>query len=174
MAGRVSSRLSCPNRPSSKALLLMLHFEADVKRMVTSGRDYSWPRPDRCPGCGGRRLWGHGYVRRYFEGWSEGIWIKRYRYPDCGTVYTLKPQKFYWGFFYSCLSIQLALLHKLIHNRWSEGLSRQVQQYWWRGSRRQASYHRNRKRPDLAVLFELLRDGILPVTHSLQCEILRL
>jgi hypothetical protein len=166
--------LNIPNRPSSKGFLLILHFEEDVKRLGESGRDYPWPRPDRCPGCDGRRLWGHGYVRRYFEGCSEGIWIKRYRCPDCRAVHTLRPQGFYRGFFYSRFSILIALLHKLIHNRWSKSLSRQVQQYWWRGFQRQASYHRNRKQPDLAVLFELLRDGILAVTHSLQCEILRL
>lgn len=174
MAGRVQKLLRDPDRPSTKSKTLILHFALDVKRLVEEGKDFCWPKPERCPRCEGRRLWGHGYVQRYFEGWTEGIWIKRYRCPDCRAVHTCRPLEFYRGFHYSRLSILLALLNRIIHGRWVRCLTRQVQQYWWKGLRRQASRFQNVKVPDNHTLRQLLSEGIIPVTHSFQCEILRL
>jgi hypothetical protein len=82
--------------------------------------------------------------------------------------------EFYRGFHYSRLSILLALLNRIIHGRWVRCLTRQVQQYWWRGLRFQASRFQNVKVPDSHTLGQLLSEGIIPVTHSFQCEILRL
>lgn len=174
MAGRVNLWTKRPDRPSTKSKTLILHFAVDVKRLVEEGKDYCWPRPERCPRCEGRRLWGHGYVRRYFEGWIEGIWIKRYRCPDCGAVHTLRPERFYKGFYYSILTILLSLLNRIVHSRYLKCLSRQVQQYWWRGLRRQASRFHNVKVPDSHIVGQLLREGIIAVSHSFECEILRL
>jgi hypothetical protein len=174
MAGRVNLWTKRPDRPSTKSKTLILHFAVDVKRLVEEGKDYCWPRPERCPRCEGRRLWGHGYVRRYFEGWIEGIWIKRYRCPDCGAVHTLRPERFYKGFYYSILTILLSLLNRIVHSRYLKCLSRQVQQYWWRGLRRQASRFHNVKVPDSLIVGQLLREGIIAVSHSFECEILRL
>jgi len=174
MAGWVQKWFRIPDRPSTKSDSLILHFEVDVKRLVEEGKDFCWPRPERCPRCEGRRLWGHGYVQRYFEGWSEGIWVKRYRCPDCGAVHTLRPETFYKGFYYSILTILLSLLSRIIHNRWLKCLSRQVQQYWWKGLRRQASRFHNVKVPDSLTLVQLLREEIIPVSHLIQREILRL
>lgn len=174
MAGRAMNRIMSPNRPSPKGYLLILHFAVDVKRLVEEGKDYPWPRPHRCPRCQGSRLWGHGYVFRYFEGISEGLWMKRFRCPDCKAVHTCRIQEFYRGFHYSRLSILLSLLSKIIHGRWLRCLSRQVQQYWYRGLRFQASRRRNCRVPDISSLRWLLRQGIIPATHRIQCEILRL
>jgi hypothetical protein len=174
MAGRVLIWLRDPDRPSTKSKTLILHFAVDVKRLVEEGKDFCWPRPERCPRCQGQRLWGHGYVRRYFEGYVHALWIKRYRCPDCQAVHTLRPEGFYRGFYYSILTILLSLLSRIIHNRWLKCLSRQVQQYWWKGLRRQASRFQNVKIPDRVAIGQLLRGGIIAVTHSFQCEILRL
>jgi hypothetical protein len=89
-------------------------------------------------------------------------------------VHTCRPLEFYRGFHYSRLSILLSLLNRIIHNRWLKCFSRQVQQYWWKGLRRQASRFQNVKVPDRVILGQLLLEGIIPVTHSFQCEILRL
>lgn len=174
MAGRVKKLLISPDRPSTKSDSLILHFDVDVKRLVEEGKDFCWPRPEQCPQCEGRRLWGHGYVLRYFECWSEGIWIKRYRCPDCRAVHTLRPEKFYKGFYYSICTILLSVLNRIIHNRWLKCLSRQVQQYWYKGFCFQASRYSNRKAPDIVVLKELFSQNIIPVTQSFECEILRL
>jgi len=162
-----------PSHPHKRTLLI-LHFSVDVKRLVEEGKNFPWPRPEQCPGCQSRRLWGHGYVQRYFEGWSEGIWIKRYRCPDCRAVHTLRPERFYKGFYYSIWTILLSILNRIIHSRWLKCLSRQGQQYWYKGLLFQASHHSNCKDPDIGVLRGLFSQNIIPVTHSFQCEILRL
>ena len=174
MAGRAISWIANPNRPSTKSKTLILHFAVDVKRLVEEGKDFCWPRPDRCPRCQGRRLWGHGYVRRYFEGWIEGIWIKRYRCPDCRAVHTLRPERFYKGFHYSVSTILLSVFNKIVEGRWLKCLSRQVQQYWYKGLRFQACRYSNRMDPDIEVLRELFNRAVIPVSHSFQSEILRL
>jgi len=174
MAGRVQKWLRDPDRPSQRSDSLILHFEADVKRLVEKGRDFPWPRPEQCPRCEGQRLWGHGYVRRYFEGFSEGIWIKRYRCPDCRAVHTLRPECFYKGFYYSIVTILVSLLNRIVHSRWLKCLSRQAQQYWFKGLRFQASRYSNCKEPDIEVCRELFHKALIPVSHSLECEILRL
>jgi len=134
-------------------------------------RGTGWPEG---PDVEGLRLWGHGYVRRYFEGFTSGLWMKRYRCPDCEGVHTCRPEEFYRGFHYSIVSILLALLSKVTRNRWLRSVSRQAQQYWWRGFRFQASWRCNRRHPGLEALRELLRLGCVPATHGLQCEFLRL
>jgi len=174
MAGRVQKSLRIPDRPSQRSDSLILHFEADVKRLVEEGRDFPWPRPYRCPCCQGCRVWGHGYVSRYFEGFSHGLWMKRYRCADCGAVHTLRPRPFYKGFYYSSTSILFSLLSRIIHGRWLKCLSRQVQQYWLKGLRFQASRDRNRKHLTAALLLRLINRDVIAVTHSLECEILRL
>jgi hypothetical protein len=168
------SWIMSPDRPSPKGNLLILHFAVDVKRLAECGKEYPWPRPHRCPCCQGRRLWGHGYVFRYFDGISEGLWMKRFRCPDCRAVHTSRLKGFYRGFSYSIFSILLSLLEKIIHNRWLRCLSRQAQQYWWRGLRFQASRRKNCRVPDISSLGWLLRQGIMPATHCIQCDILRL
>jgi len=174
MAGRAKSLLTSPNRPSPKDDSLILYFEVDVKRLIELGKDYPWSKPHGCPCCCGQRLWGHGYVYRYFEGLTQGLWMKRYRCPDCKGVHTCRPQEFYKGFHHSVLTIFLSLLQRIIHGRWLRCLSRQVQQYWWKGLRRQASRFHNVRFPDGSIFARLLRNGICPATHSFQYEILRL
>ncbi len=173
MAGRASKQTS-PNRPSTKSTTLILPFKIDVKRLVEEGKDFCWPRPEQCPRCKGGRLWGHGYVQRYFEGLFEAVWIKRYRCPDCRAVHTLRPLEFYRGFHYSVLTILVSVLNKVVDGRWLKCLSRQVQQYWYKGFCFQASSHSNCMDPDIEVIRELFDQALIPVTHSFQCEILRL
>ncbi len=116
---------------------MVLHLAVDFKRLQEQGKEYRWPRPERCLECGRRRPWGHGYVGRCFDGCGEPLWMKRYRCPDCGTVYTLRPDSHYRGFWAPWRVILVALLGKLKGGRWIARVSRQRQQYWRQGLRRQ-------------------------------------
>jgi len=78
--------------------LLILYFRADVKRLAEEGRRFPFPRPERCPGCRGRRVWVHSYVPRYFEGYVRPLWTKKYQCGDCGAVHTLRPSSFWARF----------------------------------------------------------------------------
>ena len=167
MAGRVSLSRA-PNRPSPKNDTLILHFDLDVKRLVEEGKQYCWPRPKACPnpGCRSPRLWGHGYVPRYFTVWSFGVWLKRYRCPVCDSVHTLRPKDFYKRFRYAIKTILRSLLTRIYHGRWLKGIAHQLQLYWYEGFRLQSSRLRNKNPPGNTELRELITLDIIPVTHG--------
>lgn len=154
--------------------LLVLHVAVDVQRLVELGKKYPWPRPARCLACKSSRLWGHGYVRRYFEGFVHPVWVKRLRCPDCRSVYTLRPDLFYRGFRYSVLTILFSLMTKIVDHRWLPSLPRQNQQYWYRGLRLQGLRLKNILSPDMDTVREIVSSGFVPVSHSFNCAMLRL
>jgi hypothetical protein len=153
---------------------LVLHVAVDVKRLFEIGKAYPWPRPDRCLSCRSPRVWGHGYVPRYFEGYNRPLWVKRLRCPDCRTVYTLRPDVFLTGFRYSLCAILCSLIARILHHRFVPCLPRQNQQYWYKGLIIQASQISNTPLPDMAALSDAMSRGIIPMSHSLHCAIRRL
>jgi len=42
---------------------MIIFFPVILKQLFHLGRFYSWPKPERCPRCGGHRLWGHGHCQ---------------------------------------------------------------------------------------------------------------
>jgi transposase-like protein len=117
---------------------LILYFAVDVKRLYELGKGYPWQKPARCPVCRSDRLWGHGFVRRYFEPFEQPVWIKRYRCPDCGAVHTMRPDTYLEGLRYPLAVILLCLCIKTCSNRFA-GLTYQLQQAWWKALRQAAS-----------------------------------
>jgi hypothetical protein len=147
---------------------LILYFDIDVKLLEQMGEGYPWPRPPWCPRCRSPRLWGHGYVGRFFDGFEKALLLKRYRCPDCGAVHTLRPQFHDRRFQVIWFTIFLSLLKKITHGRWLVGISRQRQQYWWRGFKKHASRKQNFvPETALATLIVLFEAEHLLATHSL-------
>ena len=161
-------------RAKGPYLLVVLHVAVDVQRLVELGKKYPWPKPKRCLACSSWRVWGHGYVLRYFEGFLLPLWIKRLRCPDCGVFYTLRPDLFYWRFRYSVRTILSSLTTKITDGFWLPSLPRQNQQYWYRGLRLQSLRTRNIVFPDMTALKEIISSGLVPVSHSFNCAMLRL
>jgi len=153
---------------------VVLHVTVDVKRLSELGKKYPWPRPKCCLSCKSPRVWGHGYVRRYFEGFIHPLWVKRLRCRDCRTVYTLRPDFFYRGFQYSLMTILSSLLSKISDHRWLSCIPRQNQQYWYRGLRLQIFRLRNVSSPDRDTMEAIISLGFIPSSHSLHCAMLRL
>jgi len=147
---------------------LILSLSVDLEKLMREGRAYPWPRPPCCPRCEGRRLWGHGYVRRYFDGVSEAVLMKRWRCADCGAVHTMRPASHWRGFWATVALIMLSLRSKLSGSRWLVEVSRQRQQYWWRGYQRQSHFA-----GASASLSELLAQKVIAATHSLRFRCLR-
>ena len=131
------------------------------------GEKYPWPRPPWCPRCQSPRLWGHGYVRRYFDDFAQALCLRRYRCPHCGAVHTLRPQLYDRGFQVIWFTLFLSLLRKITMGQWLPGICRQRQQYWWRGFMKQASRRNLVHKNALEILETLLRAGGLLATHSL-------
>jgi len=146
---------------------LILHFAIEIKLLFLMGKSYPWPRPDVCPCCGGRRLWGHGYTSRYFDGYPGLIWLKRYRCVDCHSVHTLRPKDHWRRFQATVATIITSLKIKIEEDRWIDGLSRQRQQYWLRGFKTRIKVdHPSDDKITLKLLRNLLSENVIAVTHS--------
>lgn len=128
---------------------------------MSQGKSYPWPRPPCCPRCEGRRLWGHGYVGRYFDGYEERLPMKRWRCVECGAVHTMRPASHWRGFWAGIVLIMSSLNAKVEGRRWLTEISRQRQQYWWHG------FQRQRHMTGAATSLEDLQArGVLVATHS--------
>lgn len=112
---------------------------------------------------------------RFFEGYAQGLWIKRYRCPDCGCVHTMRPSDFWKSFQYSASTILSCLKNKINKNKWVNYVSRQNQQYWFKGLRLQVSKIKNiDKHITLDILNKLITNNIIPASHLIQSVTLRI
>jgi hypothetical protein len=94
---------------------------------------FSWPTIGKCPRCKASRLYRHGFVRRYFEPLIKPLWIIRYRCPHCNTVFTVRPQGYFPYIRYPISVIFRSIWTKLRFKKWITGVSRQLQNHWFRG-----------------------------------------
>jgi len=145
--------------------ILVLHFRVDVKYLCEVGKRYCWPKPSTCPGCGGMRLWGHGFVGRYFEGFVNPLWMKRFRCPDCTAVHTGRPGGFLNGIRSPAEVVRSCLAAKITNNRWLRSVSRQNQQYWFHCLRMWTSRLSNATLLSLAHLESFVSARIFSVTE---------
>ena len=145
-----------------QGMSLILYLSVNLIDLPTLGKAYRWPRPSRCPRCRGLRLWGHGYVRRFFDGVDTALWMKRWRCPECGAVHTMRPETHWRGFWAERTTILASLESKESGRRWLPHPCRERQQYWWRGFRIQRQFGGAVR--TLGALVEL---QIIAATHSL-------
>lgn len=65
----------------------------------------------------------------------------------------------------------ISVVKKLKENRWVGGISRQRQQYWWKGFQKQLLRAGIIGESSMEELRRLLHEGIIVVTHSVKyCE----
>ena len=127
---------------------MILYCRIDLKELQASEKKYFWKKPFRCPACYGNRLWGHGFVTRYFHGYTNGFWIKRYRCPDCGAVHTARPVEYPLGFQYPWKEIRESVKQKTNDFKFLSHIPRQNQQYWYKTWKFQMQRNSNWLVPD--------------------------
>jgi hypothetical protein len=146
----------------TKSLLIC---RIDLQKVQESGKNFFWKKPGSCPACNSRRLWGHGFALRYFFGFASGLWMKRWRCPDCGAVHTSRPADFLPGMQYPRRLQQSSLETKLAGKPYLKSIARQIQQYWWK-----TFLSRSKESENWAPLKSLYRKsletGDLPVGKS--------
>lgn len=121
----------------NKITPLILCVDACVKKIFELGRKFPWPRPERCPLCGGVRIWGHGFVEAYFDGFDQALFLRRYRCAGCRAIFRLRPRGYWRRFQAPICTIRSALARRLKTGRWPPGLSRSRQGHWLRALCRQ-------------------------------------
>jgi hypothetical protein len=98
-----------------------------IKEIVAKGRDFPWPRPEECHRCEGRRVWCHGFVSAYFDGFSEQVFLRRYRCPECRCVMRARPSGYFKRVQVSVETVRSSIAFRLEHGRWPPGSSRSRQ-----------------------------------------------
>lgn len=119
---------------------MVLFVAVNVKEVGRLGKAFPWPRPRRCPRCRGR-IWGHGFVLAYFEGVAEEVFLRRYRCPDCRSVYRLRPRSHWRRLQSSIETIRRCLEHRIKSGSWCRDGPRSRQGHWLRGLRIQSAIH---------------------------------
>lgn len=116
---------------------IILYCAIELQKLQELGKTYPWKKPRYCPGCRSKRLWGHGTVIRYFYGYDEGLYLKRWRCPECGSIHTVRPETHQSRHQYTQEIIRKALAYKLAVGCFrSNEASRQNQQYWYKNLKR--------------------------------------
>jgi len=120
---------------------MVIFFSVILKDLFILGKKYPWSKPDRCPKCGSYRIWGHGFVLACFDGYSQPLWLKRYRCPDCGCVMRLRPEGYFKRFQASISVIRSSIVSKVCWNKWVGGIGRSRQCHWFRSLCRRIKVH---------------------------------
>lgn len=91
-------------------------------------KKYKWPIC-HCPRCQ-KKMWGHGYVPRYFNNYAQVFFMKRYHCSACGCVITARPDDYHPYQRTSKNDIQDTLESKLRTGSWPGHCTRQRGGHW--------------------------------------------
>ena len=154
--------------PEDRAMIIFVCV--NLKEIFKQQREYAWPRPDRCPRCGLNRLWGHGFVLAYFDGFAGGLYLRRYRCPDCRCVVRLRPTGYFIRIQAAIETIRAGISQRLCTGRWPTGSSRARQGHWLRALMRNAVARLgNVWKKRLTEAFDrLISLGIIPVSRAIE------
>jgi hypothetical protein len=155
--------------PIRQNKFLILFVEVCVKTLAQAGRQYQWERPERCPKCGGVRVWGHGYVTAYFdEAGSRSVDLKRYRCPECRVVIRVRPVGYWRRIQAAVAAVRRCVMDRLEKGRWPPGSNPARQRHWLRALKRQVRTHLGLSYAQRIAegFFELLSRGVCAVSRA--------
>lgn len=154
---------------TSEAQVLILFVDLCVKTLVGLGRKYPWQRPERCPKCGGVRVWGHGFVPAYFdEAGSQCVFLKRYRCPQCRVVIRMRPVGYWRRIQAAVAAVVQCVLDRIEKGRWPPGSNAARGRHWLRALKRQVRTHLGMSYAERIGegFAELLRRGVCAVSRA--------
>ena len=148
---------------------MVIHVLAELKEIFEKGRDYPWQKPDSCPNCNRFKIWGHGFVLAFFDGFTDALHIRRYRCPDCNCVIRLRPQEFFSRFQAPIDTIRSSISGRSNNGKWMAHISRTRQAHWYRALKRHVlAYLGNDTQMRLDEAFDyLVGQGVTPVSRSI-------
>lgn len=152
-----------------KDMNMIILFPAMLNKIYRLGRGYPWPRPKACPGCNECRVWGHGFVPAYFDGYCHALCLKRYRCPNCKCVICLRPKGYFKRFQASIATIRSSIVSKVDFGKWIAGPSRSRQQHWFKSLVKRIKAHLTDAwgQGVLAGFDYFVRSGRIPVSRSI-------
>ncbi len=146
-----------------------MKVKADIKKIFKLGKKYKWQKPSRCHHCSEPTLWGHGFVLSFFDGFDQGIYLKRYRCPYCHTVFKLKPYGYFNRFQADIRLIFSSIRSRIYKGRYLQELSWSRQHFWFSALKRNITAYLSNtwNKGMIAGFIELIRMGKTPVTCSI-------
>ena len=145
---------------------MILSVCAKLKDIYDQGRKFNWVKPDRCPRCCSVRVWGHGYVLVYFDGFTGCFYLRRFRCPDCQCVIRMKPEGFFNRFHVPIDTIYTCLKHRLLYARWRCFFSKSRQRHWLMALKKKAMAFFGFGVDLITAFKRLMEMGIIPVSRG--------
>jgi hypothetical protein len=153
---------------STQSIPMILFVNVAVKSLVEVGRRHEWPREELCPECKGK-LWGHGFLSAWFDGYPRAVWLPRYRCSLCRRVFRARPVG-YWSRFQASISdIRQSLAHRFNTLHWPSSRSPSRQCHWLSGLKKQvlARLGPSWSGDFLTAFDQFCRDGIPAVSRTI-------
>ena len=152
---------------------MIITVTVNLKKIITLMQTYPWPKPLVCPNCNSFRVWGHGFVQAFFDGIQTGIYIRRYRCPDCRCIIRMRPAGYLPRFQALTSTIRSSLQNKIQHGQWQRDLNRTRQRHWYLGLLRRAkAFLGDTWKAGLMKAFDyFVTSGINPVSRSFKAEV---
>jgi len=149
-------------------ILMIIFFPLSLNEIFQQGRNYPWPKPTLCPRCNGCRIWGHGFISACFDGYLVPLCLKRFRCPDCGCVFRLRPKGYFKRFQAPIAVIRSCIASKVQENKWLESISRSRQRHWLLALMKKIRAHLTDAWHGIIKGFDfLLNTGEIPVSRSI-------
>lgn len=147
----------------------MIDFVAvQLKYIFEQGKDFPWVRPVACLRCRHSKVWGHGFVPRFFDGFVLCLYMKCYRCPLCRCVMTSRPDTHFNRIRCCKETIRALLALRITTGRWlPSSLPPPRMRHWLTNLKRQTLAHLTDTWKDgpIAAFDCLLGMGHVPVSR---------
>jgi hypothetical protein len=147
----------------------MIDFVAvQLKEIFEQGKNFKWVRPAACLKCHHYKVWGHGFVPRFFDGFVFCLYMKCYRCPLCRCVMTSRPDTHFSRIRCCKETIRTLLALRITTGRWQpSSLPSSRMRHWMANLARQATARLTEtwKEGLIAAFDRLLDIGRVPVSR---------
>ena len=120
----------------AKGRTMIIFMPVNLKKLFKDQQKYSWPRPQCCPQCRISHVWGHGFVLAYFDDLPAGVFLRRYRCPQCGCIIRLRPKGFFRRLQAPIATVRTSLQQRLRTGRYLPDFSPNRQRHWFNNLKR--------------------------------------
>jgi ribosomal protein S27AE len=107
---------------------MIIYCDVSLQKIHEEGKNFAWERP-LCRNCKSK-VWGHGFVIRYFNSIKNGLLIKRWRCPNCGKIYICRPRDYWSRYQETITNIFNTLIYRVTHMKWPPWITRQRGGHW--------------------------------------------
>lgn len=147
--------------------LMIIPVSVILNEIFQQGRKFNWKKPAKCPRCHSVRVWGHGFVAAFFDGFVESLWLRRYRCPDCKCIVRMKPEGFFRRFRAPIVTIRTCLGDRLSRGRWPRLLSNSRRRHWLSALKRKTAAFFGIGADLMSAFDRLIGIGQIPVSRDL-------